>query len=403
MDILKGIRIVDMSQWAAGPEGAATLAELGAEVIHVERLGPGDAMRGLTSFFGVDLPVLPDGQRPFMKLMNRLKKDIAVDFSKPEAREIMYRILAKSDVFIHNLRPESIAKRGLDYQTLSKRNPRLIYVHTSGYGPRGPEKDSPAFDMMLQARGGIMEVTGERDMPPVLCFSLANQLGGVWVAFTALAGLLARDRLGIGQEIEVSQLGGLIHLLKWFITTQSLTGTVLERQVRAESRNPLYNYYECKDGKWIALGLLESDKYWSAFCKAMGITHLEKDPKFADIEKRMVNCQELIPIVGDAFKTRTSKEWIKIFKDLDFPFSPIQNITDVLSDPQAFENNYIVEIDDPAMGKIKWVGFPIEFTKTPVRISSEAAQYAQHTEEVLSEICGYTWKEITSLRDKGVI
>ena len=294
--ILKGIRVIDCTIFQVGPYSTAMLADLGAEVIHVEERGRGDPMRGYSSFYGMSLEY--KGRQLFVEENNHSKKGIAIDLKKPEGRDTVYRLVEKSDVFVTNMRQEPVTRLGLDYDSLRQRNPRLIYACANTYGWKGPESQSPGLDAVALARSGIMMSCGEEGTGPTpLTPGLGDRITAIYLSYGILAALLARERTGKGQEVKVSQLASLLGLQGLALTPIIVLGQEFPRADRTKTRNPLYNYYRCKDGKWLVLGLLQFARFWSFFCRAIGMPQLEEDPRFSDDEERAKNCPVYISTV----------------------------------------------------------------------------------------------------------
>jgi len=401
---LEGIRVLDWTIWQQGPVASAFLADLGAEVIKIEPKETGDPGRGLKRLRGIPVE-LPGGRNFYFEYNNRNKKGIAIDLRKEAGKEIIYRLTRKSDVFVQNFRQGVAERLGLDYATLSQYNPKLIYANASGYGPRGPESREPAFDYLGLARSGIMTAIGEPDMPPLgMIGGIADQMGAIMLAYAILAALIVRERWGISQEIDVSHLGSMIALQGLHVAAVCLLGKQIPRQPRERASNPLWNHYRCGDGKWLALAHLQSDRYWDAFCQAIEREDLKEDPRFADALSRERNAGELVSILDQVFATKTAKEWMDLLKQKgDFICCPINNVADLLNDPQVMANQYIIDFDHPVLGKTKMVGFPIQFSKTPLSMRLPAPELGQHTEEVLLNIADYTWEEIEELKKQEVI
>jgi len=399
---LEGIRILDWTQWQQGPVATAMLADLGADVIHIEHRVMGDGGRGLKLVGKTDL--IP-GRAAYFECNNRGKRGITLDLAKEKGQEVLYRLVKNSDVFVHNFRQGMPERLGLDYETLCQYNPKLIYAAASGFGPKGPDAKEPAFDYIGLARSGIMTMMGEADMPPLLIqLGIADQMGAIMTAYGVLAAIIARERLGVGQQVDVSLLGSMIALQGLAVSMQLYHGVEITRPNRKKAPNPLWNYYQCKDGKWLVLAALQSGRQWSALCQALGIEHLENDPRFADMDKRAENCEELIAILDEIFLTKPISEWMKILKEPgDLIPAPVQTITDLISDPQVLANDYIIDCNHEVLGPVKVVGIPIQLSKTPGVVKCEAPEFGQHTEEVLIEIGGYSWEEIAKLRDEQVI
>ena len=399
---LEGIRILDWTQWQQGPVATAMLADLGADVIHIEHRVMGDGARGLKP---AGRPDLLRGRAAYFECNNRGKKGITLDLAKEKGQEVLYRLVKNSDVFVHNFRQGVPERLRLDYETLCQYNPNLIYTAASGFGPKGPDAKEPAFDYIGLARSGIMTMMGEADMPPLLIqMGIADQMGAIMTAYGVLAAIIARERLGVGQQVDVSHLGSMIALQGLTVSMQLYYGAEIPRPNRKKAGNPLWNYYQCKDGKWLVLAALQSGRQWSSLCQALGIEHLENDPRFADIDKRAENSEELIAILDEIFLTKPISEWMKILKQYsDLIPAPVQTITDLINDPQVLANDYIIDCNHEVLGPVKVVGLPIQLSKTPGVVKCEAPEFGQHTEEVLIEIGGYSWEEIAKLRDEQVI
>lgn len=402
--VLNGIRILDTTIWQLGPTATMMLADLGAEVIKVEQRLIGDPGRGYKRLRGQSIE-LPDGRSAYFEHLNRNKKSIALDLTKEAGKMVLYRLVAKCDVFVQNFRP-SVAKRlRLDYHTLSKYNPKLVYGSGSGFGLKGPDSGQRAFDALGQARSGIMTAAAsEPGMPPVsIAGGIADAMGGVMLAYSVLAALVARERLGIGQEVDASHLGSMIWLQNLNVALVLSLGREVARHGRAKAFNPLYNSYQCSDGKWLQLGHLQPDRYWAPFCRALGIEELTDDPRFKNMDIRGEHSEELVTYLDRIFATQTREEWMKICRDANLIYSPVNTVEDLPNDPQVLANNYITDFDHPTLGKIKVVDIAVHLSKTPGVIRAPAPEYAQHTEEVLLEIGGYSWEEIATLKEQEVI
>jgi len=403
-DVLEGIRVLDFSIWQHGPFASVLLGALGAEVIKIEQPISGDPGRGMRSIVGSPVQ-MPGDRNYYYEACNLNKKSISLDLKKSKGRDVLYELVKKSDVFIQNFRRGVANRLGADYKTLSQYNPRLIYATASGFGPRGPQKGSPSFDYIGTAASGLMTTVGEPDWPPSYpAGGLADQGGAIILAFAILTALLARERLGVGQEIETSQLGSMIAWQGLNVMSALLMDRELPTHRRKKARNPLWNHYLCADDRWLSLACLQSDRYWPDFCNVLGIQELEKDPRFEDMSRREENCEELIKILDKIFFTKKREEWMKALRDGgEFIFSPINTIPDLAGDPQVLASEYIVDFDHPVYGPIKVLGFPVWLSKTPAKVRSAAPELGQHTEEVLIEICGYSWDEIGELKDQQII
>jgi len=402
--ILEGIRVLDWTIFQQGPVASMILGDMGADVIKIEERAGGDLGRGMLRVAGAMIGGKEVPRNPYFEAGNRNKRSLTVDLKKEKGREIVYKLVQKSDVFIQNFRMGVAERMGMDYETLHRYNPRIIYAHANAWGPKGPDKDNPSADYTGVARSGLMEIAGEPGSDPVpIQGGIGDQTGAVMTAMGVLAALFYRERTGIGQKVDASILGGMTFLLGHpvcFCTMANLWGM---RIARKTAGNPLWNHYKCGDGKWIALAHLSPDKFWPLLCRSMGLEKLEKDPRFDTMENRTRNCAELIAILDETFATKPRTEWERIFKQNGIIYAPINNIKDLTEDPQVLANDYVTEFEHPVFGRMKTVGFPITFEKTPMSIRREAPELGQHTEEILTELLGYTWDEIVKLKDEEVI
>ncbi len=402
---LEGIRVLDWTIWQQGPVATMMLGDLGAEVIKIEERVGGDPGRGVMSVAGV-LIGTSEGRNFYFEANNRHKKSLTLDLKKPAAKEIVYRLVEKSDVFVQNFRKGVAARLGLDYQTLAKYNPKLIYASASGYGPLGPDSGEPSFDYMGLARSGIMNAVGEPDMEPLnITGGIADQMGAIMLAYGILAALIARDKHGVGQEVDTSHLGSMTALQGLNVACMTILGREFKRMPRAAAPSPLWNHYRCADGKWICLAMAQQDRYWVNFCKVLGIEHVLQDPRFDTMQKRAEHAKELIPILDQAFASKPRDYWMKVFKESggDFIYTVVNSIADLPHDPQMIANEYIVDYDHPSWGKIKIVGVPVRLSKTPGNPKAPAPEFGEHTEMILTELLGYSWEEVARLKEAEVI
>jgi len=400
---LEGIRVVDWTIWQQGPVCSAMLADLGAEVIKVEERESGDPGRGIVRMSGIDV-----GSRPnfYFEANNRNKKSLTVDLRQPEARELVHKLVAKSDVFVQNFRKGVAGRLGLDYATLRRHNPMLVYASATGYGPEGPDSGDPSFDYLGLARSGIMCAAGEPDMPPLaIAGGIADQMGAVMLAYGVLAALIARDRHGVGQQVDASHLGSMATLQGLSLSMRLMMGNAMPRTFRARAGNPLWNHYECADGKWIALAMIQPDRYWTHFAEAIGRPELVTDARFATLLSRAQNAEACVAIIDAAFRAKPRAEWLRILRESkgDFIFTLVNALQDLPDDPQMRVNGYIVDVDHPQHGPTPMVGIPVRLSATPGSVRTPAPEHGQHTEEILLDVLGLSWDEIAGLREKGAI
>ena len=400
---LEGIRVLDWTQWQMGTVATAMLGDLGATVIHIENRVGGDPGRALKTR---GMPDLPQGKSAYFEVNNRGKKGIALDLVKEKGKEVIYRLAKDSDVFVHNFRQGVPERLKLNYETLRRYNPKIIYAAASGYGARGPDVAEPSFDPLAQARSGLADLVNPDEPPGQIGrgAAVADQMGAIMTGYGILAALFARERFGIGQRIDVSLLGSITALLGSAIGRMLYLGQAPPKSDRKTRPNPLWNNYKCKDDKWITLGNLQSDRQWPLVCKALAIEHLEKDPKYESADKRQDNCEELIAIMDEIFLTKSPSEWMKILKGTgDVICTPVQNISDLPNDAQVLANEYIIDYNHDIFGPVKVAGIPIQFSKTSGKVKAEAPELGQHVEEVLIEMGNYSWEEIARLKEEGVL
>jgi len=396
---LSGIKVVEVSTWAAGPSCGMWLAELGADVVRVEPI-QGDPVRGI-----MQTGVLPVTDFNWMwEMWNRSKRGIAVDLAQEAGQEIIHKLVEKTDIFLANLRPSTLKRARLDYETLSRLNPRLIYANITGYGPKGPGTDWPSFDETgFWARSGIMATLGEPDTPLVpLRGAMGDHTTGIFTLGGIALALYVREQTGRGQRVDVSLVGNGM----WVAGVDVQGALIYDQEIPRFSRktigNPLYNHYECKDGKWLQLQMLQTDRYWSGVCKALGREDLEHDPKFDSHQKRVENNVELIAILDEVLATKNRNEWAPRLHENGLVWGPAQTPLEVTQDPCVLENNYIVEYEHFSGRKLRGITFPIQLSENPTKTPRGAPEFSQHTEEVLLEL-GYNWDQLSQLKEKKVI
>ena len=394
---LDGIRVLDLTAWQQGPVATALLADMGAEVIKIEP-PEGEPGRGLLSMYGAELPL-----NFYYQNQNRGKRGIVLNLAVEKGVEVFLKLLDVSDVFVTNYRESAVKRLGLSYETLKKRNPKLIYALSSSFGPKGPDADKMSADFAGQARGGIWSITQSADLVPTpIGGGFADEVGGVMTAYGVIMALFVRERLGIGQRVDASLLGGQIEMGRLQLQMYFMMGFVPPGSVMHAARNPLYYVYQDKDGKWFAIAALQADRFWPDFCKVFGIEELEKDPKFENQSIRGQNFDELKPRLLEIIRSKSRDEWLKALDDAGLPAAPVNDFSEVAVDPQVIANEYVVEIDDPIHGKIRVPGIPVKLSETPGKVERLAPELGQHTEEVLMELCGYSWDDLAKLREAEV-
>jgi crotonobetainyl-CoA:carnitine CoA-transferase CaiB-like acyl-CoA transferase len=400
---LDGIRIIDWTIWQQGPVATQMLADLGAEVIKIEERERGDPGRGITAVAGSS--TVKSGRNYYFEANNKHKKSIALNLKQPEAREIVHRLAARSDVFVQNFRKGVAQRLGLGYAELATLNPRIIYASASGYGPEGPDSGEPSFDYLGQARSGIMNAIGTGSTAPSYVYGgIADQMGAIMLAYGVLAALFARERTGIGQEVDASHLGSMMALQGLNVVARTIMGKEFPRNTRANAYNPLWNHYRCADDKWISLAMLQPDRYWKNFCEVVGKPELADDPRFAEAKVRGRNSAALVAIFDEVFAARPRDEWMRVLKGRgDFIYTIVNSVSDLPDDPQVRANGYVVEYDHPALGNLTLLGMPVKLSATPGEPRGHAPELGEHTELLLTEMLGYSWDDVARLREANVI
>lgn len=393
MKALEGIKVVDMTRFAAGPFAAMQLADMGADVIKVESPGKGDDMRQ----WG---PPFIKGEGLYSMLMNKNKKSITVNTRAPEGVDILEKLIKRADVLVESFRPGVMAKMGLSYEAIHALNPRLIYCSISGYGQKGPLCDRPGFDVMIQAESGLMDITGF-DVPTRVGVAIADLVGGLYGAQGILTALIAREKTGEGQHIDISLLDGLVSLLSYQAGTYIVTG---QSPTRKGNRHPLATPYEnfaTKDGQVIiAAG---NQKLWETFCNNILMRpELIRDTRFLSMADRNVNEPVLKQIIEEITSKKTTDELIKVLEQEGIPCGRIRKVGEVLESENTKARQMLVEMEDPARGKLKLLGIPVKLSDTPGDIRLMPPLLGQHTEEVLKEL-GYSEEDINELRSRGII
>jgi crotonobetainyl-CoA:carnitine CoA-transferase CaiB-like acyl-CoA transferase len=398
---LVGITVLDWTQWQMGPVATAMLGDLGADVIHIEHHITGDPSRGLVTPDYIDLP---HGKHSYFEINNRGKRGITLNLQSNEGREVLYRLVKKADVFVHNYRPGIPEKLKVDYLTLRQHNSKLIYAAASGFGEKGPDSEEGALDLVGLARSGVSTLLGSANDPALPHYGgLADQIGAIMTAYGILAALVARERSGVGQKVDTSLLMSMITLQGLMIGKEFYLHKPTVQQKRGSARNALWNYYKCRDGKWLALAMLQSQRYWPEVCRALGIETIIEDSRFSSPKAREQNSQDLIAIFDKAFLNKTAAEWAPILHKRDIIATEVKSLSDLAFDPQVIANEYIIEKTHEVLGPVKVVGVPIGLSETPGEINPEAPEFGQHTEEVLMELGGYSWDEINALREKKAV
>jgi crotonobetainyl-CoA:carnitine CoA-transferase CaiB-like acyl-CoA transferase len=389
---LTGIRILDFTRYQQGPYATVMLSDLGADVIKVEERTNGDLGRALG--------MQPDGWCAYFEAQNRNKRSITIDSRTPKGREICHQLALDVDVVTDNFRPGVMKRLGLDYDSLSKTNPRIITASASGFGTEGPNTYEPSFDIIGQGMGGIMVAQGGGPgrEPESLIGGFADQVGAMVFALGITSAIIARELHGVGQHVDVSLLGSQIAVQNLSLQTFLRHG---HQGISERKQNPLFTHYTGSDGKSLTIGLLDP-KWWPGLCSVLDREDLMADPRFAEPRGRYENREDLIAELECAFAKQPRDYWIKALKEADVPCGPVNTYEEVAAEPQVLANNYITEVDHPLFGPVRVPGSPIRMSKHETGPRHFAPELGQHTEEILLDL-GYSWEEIAKLKDEQVI
>lgn len=391
---LSGVRILDLTLIMAGPYCTLILGDMGAEVIKIEKPGIGESSREMPPYFF-------EGQSAYFIAMNRNKKSMTLDLKSEQGRHIFYELAKKSDVVIDNFRPGVVKKLGFDFDTLKGLNPRIICCSISGYGQTGPFRDRPAFDLVIQARGGIMSYTGEPGQMPVRMGAPMGDLsGGLFASQGILAALYQREKTGRGQQIDVSLVDCQTSLLTYRAQFY-LVGNDIARPVGSGhvSAHPIRAFQT----KTFAIVIdANTESIFAELCDAIGKPAMSSDQKFNTRENRLRNKEELYSILEAAFLKKTGEEWLELLEKR-IPIAPINTIDKALADPQTLSRNMLVEVEYANNKKLKILGNPIKMSEIEQEKFKRPPYLGEHTGEILSELLQYSPEQIEELRSRKVV
>jgi crotonobetainyl-CoA:carnitine CoA-transferase CaiB-like acyl-CoA transferase len=395
---MEGVKVVEMGVWVAGPSCAAILCDWGADVIKIEPPN-GDPFRGLfASALGAAAPVNP----PF-EIDNRGKRSVALNLEQPEANAIARQLIEQADVFVTNMRPRVVERYGLSYDEVRKTNPRIIYAQLTGQGPDGPDANRASYDIGgFWSRAGVgASLTPPGGPIPQQRGGMGDHMTGMSAAGAIAAALFHRERTGEGQRVAASLVRTGVYMMGWDYALEMRIGARTVPYDRFHAPNPIINCFQCADGRWIWLLLLQGDRHWPDLLRALGREDMRDDERWSDITRRRQNAESLVHELDREFAKKTMAEWGPVLDAHNVWWAPVNTISDALQDPAVRNAGAFVEVEGPD-GPVPMVNSPADFYGTPAAPRGMPPELGQHTEEVLLEL-GYDWDGIIALKEGGAI
>lgn len=391
---LQGIKVIDFSQILAGPFCTMLLADMGADVVKVEKPNGGDDTRR----YG---PPFIEGESAAFLTLNRNKRSIVLDLKSEQGLGVVRRMLADADVMLHNFRPGVVERMGLGYADVSALNPAIVYCAVSGFGATGPYSQRAGFDLVAQGMSGLMSINGFPDAPPAkVGVPMADLNTGMFCAYGILTAYINRLATGRGQHVDASLLESGMAYTLYESATYFATGEVAGPLGSAHRMIAPYQAFATQDG-YINIGAANQNN-WERMCRAVGRDDLLDDARFASNPERMVNIQSLTPIMEETFRTQTTAHWVEILERAGVPCGPIYNIEQVYADPHVQSRDMAVELQHPKAGGIRNIGVAVKLSDTPGSVRTPAPLLGQHTDDVLAEF-GYADADIAALRQSGAL
>ncbi len=390
---LVGMRVLDLSHVMAGPTCGRMLADMGADVVKVEKADGGDDTRRM-------LPPDIKGESAAYMMMNRNKRGIVLDLKKPAAREVLKRLVKTADVLIENYRHDTLDKLGLGYSELKKINPGLIYVAVSGFGRSGPFSDQGGYDLIAQGMSGLMSITGEAPgrQPVKVGAPACDITAGILACMGVCAAYAHKLKTGEGQAVDTSLYEAGITLTYWQSAIAFATGVSPGPMGSAHPLNTPYQAFASKDG-WVNVGA-SNQKMYPMLCDILGCPELSVDPRFKTGQDRMNRLEEFLAVLSPYFKARTTAEWIEKLEKAGIPCGPVLSIGEMHTHPQTVARDMVPAVEHPVAGRVQTIGLPVKFSGTPGKVLHAAPLFGQHTREVLEQ-AGYAAKDIDALIAEG--
>lgn len=389
---LTGVRILDLTRVLSGPFCTALLGDLGADVIKVES-PEGDSVRRQGA--------VRDGFSGYFAQFNRNKRSIVLDLRKPAAKEVLERLVARSDALVENFRPGVLARLGFSDARLHELQPALVITSINGFGSTGPYRDRPAFDFIAQAMSGFMSVNGGPDDPPLRSgLPISDLVAGLYAALSIAAAVPHARQTGRGQRTEVSLTNGLVSLLAYIATNYFVTGTVPPRSGNDHPIAAPYGLFATRDGQ-IALAPAD-DAFFGRLADALGEPGLKTDPLYATQEARVAHRAQINAIVGGKLAANTTAYWVETLNAAGVPCGPVLDVPSVFQDPQILQQEMLMDVPHPGFGPVRMLGFPMKFSATPCAVRRTAPGLGEHTGDVLAEL-GYSPAERESMLSAGAI
>jgi formyl-CoA transferase len=396
---LEGLRVADLTRVLSGPYCTMQLGDMGAEVIKVEQPGKGDDTRAFA-------PPYQGDQAAYFLSVNRNKKSITLDMKSEAGKEVLWRLIDKSDILVENFRPGAMHRLGFGYEAVRRRRPAMVYASISGFGQSGPQKGRPGYDVIVQGEAGIMDITGPGDGAPYkVGTAVADLVSGLYAVQGILAALYAAKSSGtgrhVGQHVDISMYEAMASLLTFNAGIYFATGEPPRRRGNAHPTIVPYETFEAADG-WINLGVANDD-LWRRFCKAAGTPDLMDDPRFARAADRVRNRGELVPLVRALIKQRTRDEWMRRLDKAGVPAGAIRTVGEVCASDLLKARGMIAEMQHPSAGMVKAVKNAVGLSGTPLDAYAAPPQLGEHTREVLTGLLGYSVAEAEALARDGVV